>query len=349
MNELMKIKLSICIPTYNFGNYIGGILSSIIGQLEPGVEIVVLDGASTDNTQEVVSRYQKDCDSIVYHRQGFKGGIDIDMARVVELARGEYCWLMSGDDLIKPGSLKRVLAEIESGNDIYLYNRTECDINMRPFRDRYFLNKSVEDRVFDLHDKSDLARYLSSSMTIAALFSYMSSIIFKKSRWEEVSDKEYAYGTCYAHSYTLLSLLIRNTSSLKYIRQPLVLCRIGNDSFSNDGFLKRVAIDFDGYRKIADKLFVGDPVIKGLFKGVFRKEYSLFRLVKIRAFANDAEWRRIKPKLTDIGYGPLSIFVCGLMRAYSPIISSLIQLKQTTGKYLYGLFNFNLLARGSKF
>lgn len=326
-----KTKLSICIPTYNFGNYIGDTLASIIDQIEPGVEVVVLDGASTDNTQAVVSRYQKNCGSLIYHRQDFKGGIDIDIARVVELAHGEYCWLMSGDDLIKPGALKRILSEIESGMDIYLCNRTECDINMVPFRDRYFMNKSIADKIFNLHDNKDFISYLNSSTTTGTLFSYISSIIFKKSRWEAVLDKEYAYGTCYGHAYILLSLA-RSTCILKYIRQPLVLCRIGNDSFSNNGFVKRVAIDFDGYRKIADKLFIDEPVIKGIFKAVIKKEYSLSRLVKIRAFSNDAEWQEITPKLVDIGYKPLSVYICGLMKLQRSVISNLVKLKQRIAK-----------------
>jgi abequosyltransferase len=335
-----KTKLSICIPTYNFASYIGDTLASIIGQMVPGVEIVVLDGASTDNTQAVVSRYQKDCGSLAYYRQDFKGGIDVDMAKAVELTHGEYCWLMSADDLIKPGALKRILSEIESGMDIYLCNRTECDINMAPFRNRYFLHKGIADKIFNLHENKDFISYLNSSTTTGTLFSYMSSIIFKKSRWEAVLDKEYAYGTCYGHAYILFSLT-RDTCMLKYIRQPLVFCRIGNDSFSSNGFIKRVAIDFDGYRKIADKLFNNDPVMKGIFKAVIKKEYSLFRLIKIRAFSNDSEWQEITPKLIDIGYQRLSIYICGLMKLYKPVISHLVKLKQIIAKarfYLNQIF-----------
>ena len=277
-----KIKLSVCIPTYNFGNYIGETLACIIEQLVPGVEIVVLDGASTDNTSGVVLEYQKKCPTLIYHRQNYKGGIDKDMAKVISLARGQYCWLMSGDDLIKPGALKVILAEINLNNDIYLCNRTECGINMTPFGNRYFLKKNIQSHVFNLHDKSDLARYLSMSISMGALFSYMSSIIFKKSSWDQALDKEFAFGTCYGHAYVLFSLAYRDCF-LKYIRQPLVFCRIGNDSFSHQGFIRRVLIDFDGYSKIADKLFVDEPVIKKMFKSVLKKEYSLFRLIKIRA------------------------------------------------------------------
>lgn len=330
----MKIKLSICIPTYNFGNYIGQTLECFIGQMEPGVEIVVLDGGSTDNTRQVVSGFQKDCDSLVYHRQDFKGGIDKDIARVVSLARGEYCWLMSSDDLIKPGALRRIVLEIKYGNDIYLCNRVDCDLNMEPVWVRYNLKKRVKDRVFNLHDSSDFRKYLNLSLSIGALLSYMSSIIFKKSKWDEVIDREYAYGTCYGHAYTLLSL-IRDNCALKYIRKPLILCRGGNDSFSKNGFFKRVLIDFNGYKKIADKIFIDDASISIAFKHILKKTYPFHRLVKLNVFSNDSEWEEIKPILVDIGYKPLTIFICELMKGIKPIIIIMIKFKQLIRRSTY--------------
>ena len=334
----MKIKLSICIPTYNFGNYIGETLSSIIDQIVPGVEIIVLDGASTDNTSEVVYSYQQKCNSLVYHKQDFKGGIDLDMAKVISLSHGEYCWLMSSDDTIKPGAIQRILLEIESGYDIYLCNRTECDINLVPFRHRYWLKKNIGDKVFNLHDNYELMDYLNLSMSLGAIFSYMSSIIFKKSEWDKVRDKEYAHGTCYGHVYVLLSF-IHNHSILKYIREHLLLSRFGNDSFNGNGIFKRVAIDIDGYHKIADKMFVDNTDVKDAFKRILRRDYSLCGLVKIRAFSTNTEWQDMTNKLYYIGYSPSSVYICGLIAYCSrPVINNLIKLKQIIKRMYFLVF-----------
>ena len=46
--------LSICIATHNRADYIGETLDSIIPQLTDEVEIVVVDGASTDATRTVM-------------------------------------------------------------------------------------------------------------------------------------------------------------------------------------------------------------------------------------------------------------------------------------------------------
>ena len=102
------IRLSICMPTYNFGRFIGDALESILRQAADDVEIVVLDGASTDNTSEVVRSFQARFPKLHYHRRDRRGGIDRDMAHAVELANGEYCWFMTDDDLLKPGAITEI-------------------------------------------------------------------------------------------------------------------------------------------------------------------------------------------------------------------------------------------------
>ena len=55
----MGIKLSFCIPTYNFADFIGETLESIIIQATDEVAVIIVDGGSTDNTREIVESYQK--------------------------------------------------------------------------------------------------------------------------------------------------------------------------------------------------------------------------------------------------------------------------------------------------
>jgi abequosyltransferase len=61
------IALSICVPTYNFGKFIGDTLKSILCQTADGVEINVLDGASTDNTSDIVRQFQANYPNLKYH------------------------------------------------------------------------------------------------------------------------------------------------------------------------------------------------------------------------------------------------------------------------------------------
>jgi abequosyltransferase len=304
------VRLSICIPTYNFGEFTGETLESIIRQANDEVEIVVGDGASTDNTAEVVRSYQRHFPRLTYRNFGKKGGVDLDLAKTVELARGEYCWLLSSDDVLKPGAIQRVLSEIKLGHDVYLLNRTNCDRDLRPIRRKeLWLSNGSTDRVYQLSDKSELMGYLNASKSIGALFSYISSIIFRRKAWNEVGYDERFEGTNYAHVFRLFSMLKVDGSSLKYIREPLVFCRGDNDSFLSKRLAHRFLIDFDGYRLIGEFLF-RDNEIQNAFRAVMTRHHKWYSLSRLKSEIDDGRrWTELENTLVGYGYGFGELFL----------------------------------------
>src|SRR5882757_1638925 len=185
----MTIRLSICIPTYNNAHVIAETLDSIIGQAGPETEIVVSDNASTDNTRQVVEDYQNKFPRIHYFRWEKNMGVDWNLLKVVELARGDYCWFL-GDDVLKKGALSRVLQELDAGYDMYLCNKTCCDYAMQPFADWPWLNRKINDRVFNFSHNSDLVEYLDNAEAIGALFAFLSVDVFSRKLWNDVSYSE---------------------------------------------------------------------------------------------------------------------------------------------------------------
>src|SRR3546814_13692134 len=119
---MTHIKLSICIATRNRADYIGETLSSIVGQATDAIEIVVLDGASTDATPGIVAEFQATFPRLRYVRKERNGGVDRDYDAAVVEAQGVYCWLMSDDDLLKPGAIARVLDALDQGHSLVIYN-----------------------------------------------------------------------------------------------------------------------------------------------------------------------------------------------------------------------------------
>ena len=102
------MKLSIPVPVYNFAEFLPETLQSIVSQEgAEQVEIIVVDGASTDNTPQVMAEFCAKYPNVRYHRLPEKGGIDRDMAKSVEVSSGEYCWLFSGDDIMSPARSRR--------------------------------------------------------------------------------------------------------------------------------------------------------------------------------------------------------------------------------------------------
>ncbi len=316
------IRLSICIPTYNFAEFIGETLQSILGQSPAGVEVLVLDSGSTDATPEIVRSFQQNFPALQYYRREKRGGIDKDLAETVSLARGEYCWLMSSDDTLIPGAIARVLDEIGLGHDIYLCNRVECDRNLLPVKERPWFPRRVGDSQFDLSARSDLLAYFDAAQSIGALFSYISSIVVRRSRWDEAGYDEVLGGTNYAHVFRLFSIA-RSGGRLKYISKPLVLCRGDNDSFRDKGQLNRFLIDLNGYQLLASRCFSGDEGAEHAFKAVMRREHAWFMLASLRSRVGDTcDWENCEEKLSSYGYSRAQLRMIRILGTSGPLLSA---------------------------
>lgn len=94
--------ISVIVPSFNQGDYIEETLCSIIGQCYPNLEIIVMDGGSTDKTVEVIEKYAEHIH--YWQSQKDKGQADA-INQGMRLSSGEVlCWLNS-DDMYLPGTL----------------------------------------------------------------------------------------------------------------------------------------------------------------------------------------------------------------------------------------------------
>ncbi len=301
--------LTVCIPTYNYGAFISAAIGSVLDQIEPDVEIVVLDGGSTDDTREVVARLATEQPVVKYFRQETRGGIDRDLARSVELASGEYCWLLSADDALAPGALRRILDEFEHGRDILLANRIWCDANLKPVRPEAWLAGASEDRTVDFAQENDVRTYLESARSLGALFSFMSSIGFRREAWMRARVDAPLIGTNYAHVQRLFGMG-RDGARLKYIAAPLVLCRGGSDSFREAGLASRLLIDLKGFLELARSIFPDSEALQAAFRAVVKREHPWPRWVRVRSETRDpVPWKEIERLLIVYGFNSAQLFL----------------------------------------
>ncbi len=57
MPELLK--LSIITPSYNYGRFLEQVIISVANQDYPNIEHIVIDGASRDNSVEIIRKHEK--------------------------------------------------------------------------------------------------------------------------------------------------------------------------------------------------------------------------------------------------------------------------------------------------
>jgi len=213
----VEIKLSIAIPTYNGAETISETLDSIVSQLEGSVEIVISDNASTDETAEIVHEYQSQYPVIRYFRNDENLGPDANFDLVVRRSRGEYVWLFSDDDRIRPGGIQKVL-------DVVRTNRNLAALFVNYGVYSIDLEQCYKERVLGIqHDVycEDADTFLATT-NINPIF--MSSNIVQRSLWVQANALRYQ-GTNWIHYCTLLSLLCGHRSYC--IAFPYVMLRSG--------------------------------------------------------------------------------------------------------------------------
>jgi abequosyltransferase len=267
-------------PTYNFGAFIGETLESVLSQAVDGVEVVVLDGGSTDNTTDVVRSFERRYPSLRYHRIQERGGIDRDLARTVGLARGEYCWLFGSDDLMNPGAIESVLGHIRTGHDLYLSGVTLCTRDMSPLKEMPIL-KARSDLEFDLAKERGRRDYFERAQTTSAFFGFAGSLIINRARWESIALNEAFVGSCWAHVARIFEMLPEGLR-LKYLATPLLRKRMENDSFLDQGIVHRFGITIDGYHRLADTFFPEDGVEARNIRRVVTNEFPPRTLLSAR-------------------------------------------------------------------
>lgn len=334
----MSLKLSICIPTFNRAEYLKEALDSILRQVtienKDLIEIVISDNASTDGTDQLIEYYKdKSLIKIRYKKLKENLGADKNYLHVVELAKGDYCWMLGSDDAIKPGSINRILYEIENNYDIYLFNRLECDIYLKPKKERFWLREDIGDKIFNLCDPKEFIFYCNHANSIGALFSYLSSIVFKRNNWINIKYDEEFTGTAYSHVYMLLSMITHGNCKLKYIKNSFVLSRQGNDSFYAN-VVQRFLLDIDGYLLLSDKLFNNDFIVKSDFLIVLKREHSFYKLYKVFLYSNKEQWNNIYKKLLKIGYPEKEILIFKEFAYYKKILKLLFFLSKVF-RYIY--------------
>ena len=320
--------ISICIPTFNRKNCLRETILGILSQVDSAnrdyIEICISDNASTDGTELLVADLQKNAVvNIVYSKHQSNLGADLNFIKVVSLASGEYCWLMGSDDVAVPGSINSLLNEIKSRCDIYLINRIDCDIRLQPINKRWWLKPSVKTSVFNLSNSLEFGRYAHNANSTGALFSYLSSIIFKRQKWQEIEICPEFLKTSYVHVFVLCSF-IKSGCLLKYIDSHLVNSRGGNDSFlkpDNDGVVNRIMLDINGYSMICEKLFQdSNEYSKGVLRILHAERPQLKTISVLRLRSKPQDWPGIAAKLREAGYQSAFIWLIQVLESILPFL-----------------------------
>jgi glycosyltransferase involved in cell wall biosynthesis len=101
----MKPLVSIITPSFNQGKYIKETIESVLNQNYSSVEYIVVDGRSTDNTLDILKKYNTKIKWLSEQDRGQAEAIN----KGIQLTAGEIIAWLNSDDTFLPGAIKNVI------------------------------------------------------------------------------------------------------------------------------------------------------------------------------------------------------------------------------------------------
>lgn len=171
--------ISVIIPSFNQGQFIEETILSVIGQNYPNLEVLVLDGGSTDNTVEILQKYSDHLD--YWHSQKDGGQADA-INQGMEKSSGDIvCWLNS-DDMYLPGTLLDIGKRFQgrTNEKLLIYGGA---LVLREDEESKFIN-----------GKSQLSRPLNDPFELTyKSFMVQPSAFWTKQLWKTAGSLNYKY------------------------------------------------------------------------------------------------------------------------------------------------------------
>jgi glycosyltransferase involved in cell wall biosynthesis len=130
-------RVSIILPVYNGENYVRYAIESVLAQTYKDFELVILDNASMDATEQLCRCYAERDDRIQYTRHARNLGASKNHILGFQMARGEYVKHIAHDDVWEPTLLEKSVKVLDDHpGAILVYPKTRLiDENGRPIED----------------------------------------------------------------------------------------------------------------------------------------------------------------------------------------------------------------------
>lgn len=214
----MKKTISIIIATFNAEKYLHRCLNSIILQKDESIELLIIDGKSTDSTLEIIDQYKSFIDYCISEKDC---GIYDAWNKGVSKAKGDWIMFLGADDYLLDGAIDKY--------HCFLKNCNAMKLDLISGKYRYVTEKGKLLGVFgQSYDYKVFCRYMNISH---------GSSLHNRHLFEELGKFDLTYKVCADYEF-----LLRKTLKTGFIDEALICMQVGGMSFSYKGLLETYKI-----------------------------------------------------------------------------------------------------------
>lgn len=105
-SRFSKTQVSVIIPNYNYGHFVGDAIESVLNQTMPADEILVIDDCSTDSSRPIIEKYARSDRVKACFNESNLGIID-NFKKAVSMTSGEYICFLGADNLFRADYIEK--------------------------------------------------------------------------------------------------------------------------------------------------------------------------------------------------------------------------------------------------
>ena len=201
------MKISVITPSFNQGDYLERTILSVVPQNYADLEYIIMDGGSTDQSVEIIKKYQRDIKHWVSEKDG--GQTDA-VNRGFHVATGEILGWLNSDDIYYSKTLQTVAD--------YFSSHPECDViyGMADYID-------ADDNLIDKYP----TRSWSFSELKSWCFICQPSVFFRKTVYEQYGPLDNTLNFCMDYEYWLRC---GQEKPFVYVREKLAASRLYSEN-----------------------------------------------------------------------------------------------------------------------
>jgi len=100
--------VDIVVTNHNYGRFLPEAIESACAQTHPEVAVVVVDDGSSDDSREVLRRYEDQVQVVLKEQGGQASALNAGLER----CRGEVLLVLDADDVLRPQAAERVASQL---------------------------------------------------------------------------------------------------------------------------------------------------------------------------------------------------------------------------------------------
>lgn len=225
-------KVSILIPNYNHKPYLQQRLDTVFGQTFQDFEVILLDDASTDGSQEILESYRNH--PKVAHlimNSNNSGSPFKQWQKGIDLAKGEYIWIAESDDYCELTFLENLLKRVKDNSGIYYSQTVDVDESGKILLNRIDYTKEFDPNIWKADFEISGLEFIEKYLLVKNVIPNASAVIFKRNLIDATffSDKMVQMKMC---GDWLFWVKLCEKANITFVSKPL-------NYFRNHGTISR--------------------------------------------------------------------------------------------------------------